>query len=110
MVPELKQSMLVNGARGEVVNVVSDNDDALTHILVKFDHRNVANYEVSSDNNLMAVPLKRHEAIVLAKGKHSSEISRLLFPLTLAWATTIHKVQGLTLDQIVVDMKGGRFN
>ena len=28
----------------------------------------------------------------------------------LAWATTIPKVQGLTLDEIVVDMKGGRFS
>ncbi len=30
--------------------------------------------------------------------------------MVLAWATTIHKVQGLTLDQIVVDMKGQAFS
>ena len=47
-----------------------------------------------------------------AKGKRGSEIKRVQLPLTLAWATTIHmyKVQGLTLNEIVVDMKGSRFS
>uniref|UniRef100_A0A1X7VFM5 ATP-dependent DNA helicase n=1 Tax=Amphimedon queenslandica TaxID=400682 RepID=A0A1X7VFM5_AMPQE len=36
-------------------------------------------------------------------------ITRLQYLLTLAWATTIYTVQGLTLDEIVVDMKGGQF-
>ena len=39
-------------------------------------------------------------------GKRGAEVTRLQFPLTLSWATTILKVQGLTLDEIVVDMQG----
>ena len=53
-----------------------------------------------------AVPLIKHEATFLLRGRRGNDIKRLQFPLTLAWATT----QGLTLDEIVVDIKGGRFN
>ena len=32
------------------------------------------------------------------------QCSRLQFPLTLCWGVTINKCQGLTLEEIVVDM------
>ena len=103
---------LVNGARGEVIHIATNNNKA-THILVKFDNPGVgakAKHANHYRNYPDTVPLTRHETVFLAKGKRGSEITRVQFPLTLAWATTIHKVQGLTLDEIVVDMKGGRFS
>ena len=36
--------------------------------------------------------------------KASYQATRSQFPLTLAWAVTIHKCQGLTLPEIVIDM------
>ena len=43
------------------------------------------------------------------KKKESFQGSRSQFPLFLSWAVTIHKCQGLALEEIVVDMKG-RYN
>ena len=56
------------------------------------------------------MPLNKHEVVFLVKGKRGSEVTCFQFPLTLASATTIHKVQGLTLDEIVIDIKGGHFS
>ena len=36
--------------------------------------------------------------------KASFQAARTQFPLTLAWAVTIHKCQGLTVPEIVIDM------
>ena len=86
----------------------------LMYILVKFDNSTVGRKSIQTSHyrstHPHAVPLAKYEVVFFAKGKRGSEITRLQFPLTLAWATTIHKVQGLTLDEIVVDMKGGRFS
>lgn len=49
--------------------------------------------------------------IKVRPGKPSSpEIQRLQFPITLAWACTVHKVQGLTLNEIVVSFDLNRQN
>ena len=103
---------LVNGARGEVVHVVLNNHE-VTSVLVKCDNNRVGKSIQTSQYRVrfpLAVPLTKNEVVFFAKGKRGSEIKRFQFPLTLAWATTIHKVHGLTLDEIVVDMKGGRFS
>ena len=104
---------LVNGARGEVVDIITTREN-VTKVLVKFDNPEVGLVAIQSSPYRTAfpnaVPIGKHEVMFFAKQKRGSEITRLQFPLTLAWATTIHKVQGLTLDEIVVSMKGGRFS
>ena len=97
---------LVNGARGTIADIKTGSE--VTLLLVKFDHswvgaKALAQSEYRSEYP-QAVPISRHEAV----GKNKA--SRRQFPLVLAWATTIHKVQGLTMEQIVVDMKNTKFD
>ena len=50
------------------------------------------------------VPVEKCEAdILIKKGLASPFIKRTQFPLTLAWICTVHKVQGLSLQQGIID-------
>ena len=51
-----------------------------------------------------AVPIVESEVSFPVKGATLFNVTRRQFPLTLAWAVKIHKCQGLTLPEIVVDM------
>ena len=54
--------------------------------------------------NKDAVPIEEMQVSFPVKGASLFHATRRQFPLSLAWAVTIHKCQSLTLPEIVVDM------
>ena len=101
---------LINGQMGTIVRIQTNQNTANPTILyIKFDDPNAGKDLINTKGNCFA---KENHAVpiepVLAKikirpGKASSpEIQRVQFPVTLAWACTVHKVQGLTLDEVVL--------
>ena len=75
---------LVNGARGEVVHVVTNNNSDVTSVLVRFDNRRVGLKSIQTSPHRArfpnTVPLMKYEVVFFTKGKRGSEIKRLQFP------------------------------
>ena len=100
---------LTNGAMGTVTNVVTDQTTGkMNIILVTFDSEHVGQETrytcVYNSINQNAVPIHQTQATFCIHKKTSFQATRSQFPLTLAWAVTVHKCQGLTLSEIVTDM------
>ena len=77
-------------------------------ILVVFDNSDVGedarSRSLYKHINANAVPITHGQKGFQLKDKKSCQVTRKQFPLTLAWPVTIHKCQGLALQEIVVDM------
>lgn len=102
---------LVNGARGEVKKIVLSKrqgcEKEVHVILVAFfdervgrQARMISIYKMDHPD---AVPIQKHQ-VQFKLGSRKVSCSRLQFPLTLCWGTTIHSVQGITLDALAIDM------
>ena len=103
---------LSNGATGTVSHIVVLADRVIT-ILVEFDNpkvgvkaKRLSHYR---ENHPNAVPVNRHEIAFGIGRRKCINATRRQFPLKLCWASTIHKVQGLTTDSIVVSFQGRFF-
>ena len=81
---------LVNGSMGTLVEVVYDKYEVIRLLKVKFDnHDNVINFE----RDLRKIQIYSNAFLY-----------RKQFPLTIAYAMTIHKSQGLSLKCVLADL------
>ncbi|KAI3894970.1 hypothetical protein MKX03_027990, partial [Papaver bracteatum] len=95
----------VNGSTGTVVDVVYENDkNPPTHmpiaIMERFDK--YSGPQLYEDSNVNVIPIV--PAITNWISSSGVTCQRKQFFLILCWPITVHKSQGLTLDQAVVDI------
>ena len=100
------QDMLINGQVGEVAGFEIMNS-IVKKVYLKFQDPLVGRNAMFSDRFAQqhcSVPLQKCDSdIPVCKGSISSIIKRTQFPLMSSWECTIHKVQGLSLEEGVVN-------
>ncbi|CAC5421936.1 unnamed protein product [Mytilus coruscus] len=107
---------LVNGAQGTIVGFYPPPPDNASNyipvfVLVEMDDSTVGSNARATFKRVVpprskAVPIHKEEVRFSIGRYNVAQVSRRQFPLTLSWACTIHKVQGQTLDKIVISCEG----
>ena len=96
---------LVNGAMGTIKAICYQNGkappDLPISVTVKFD---TYTGPTLVDGTVPITPIRRTWTSM------GAQCSRLQLPLKLAWAVTIHKAQGLTLEKVVIDVGKKEFS
>ena len=97
---------LVNGAQGTVEGIELGDEN---HSMPRGDHVKFDNPSIGK--SLRNPSNREHSEAFLIRlitanffGKCNTHWSRTQIPLTACWATTIHKVQGITLSHAAVDI------
>jgi len=107
-------SCVVNGTRGTVVGFIGKTDHGIDYILVKIDDASctipdlVVRYggHRVTLHKTFALPRETKVQKFKNKNRQDDSIKIKYFPIMLSYACTIHKVEGLTVDELVVDLSG----
>ncbi len=97
---------LVNGIFGTIKEFhYVDNETFPSKIYIEFDNEQIGK-EMRAKHPCLKPGLEKATPIEPEEDKVTSSGGvRRQFPIRLAWACTVHKVQGLTVDKAVVSMK-----
>jgi len=104
---------LVNGVTG-IIRGIIQHGQSVVAIQVQFDDTNVGQKAARINEYYLEYPqcvsITRHNACSTYGKDNTVAVTRSQFPLRLAFACTIHKVQGMTLDRVVISMKSRFFH
>ncbi|XP_062609537.1 uncharacterized protein LOC134271330 [Saccostrea cucullata] len=95
---------LVNGVMGHISHFLYGQRDntKVVAVAVVFDNLNVGKKtgKRTKDGNIVLIERVQEEILE----KKTKNVVRHQFPLRLSWACTSHKVQGMTVDKVVVNL------
>jgi len=92
---------LVNGSIGTVQNIVVNEHNVVTKLMIKFNDPESGSL-LQDPNYDNAVGLPKLDQEFLYNGRF---IVRRQFPIVPAWSVSIHKSQGMTLDSVRVGIQ-----
>ena len=101
------QDRLINEQIGVVkhLEIIENN---VSIIYIKFDDPDAGKKFITKNSTARIhnwVPVKRHETSITIRNINKSiAIKQTQFPFRLSWACTIHKVQGLSLQEALVSL------